>query len=172
MNKMRKFIAFNKLSKAYCGMLDADDNDTLPVSDYYLYREAEVGDNDIWHGNYDMGKVVPADSVPFVVLEESLDQQAMDKIRNSFDYYAQINALIAVLDGLIYGDISEQALADYEQIKAVIKETRVINKRRKQSYKDSDNHEFVSKAQQDAILADQLEGGLHEIIGPRQVGFK
>lgn len=153
-------------------MIDASDDDVLPTSDYYLYREAEIGENEVWSGDYSKGSVMSADSVPFVVFEESLNQQAMNKIRNSFDYYAQINALIAVLDGLIDGDISNEALVNYEKIKTLIAETQQINKRYKDAYQDSQHHEFVSKEQQDKILADQLEGGLHEIIGPRQVGFK
>ncbi|MBW5288815.1 hypothetical protein [Abyssogena phaseoliformis symbiont] len=35
MEKNRRFIVFNKISKVFCGMLDAYEHDTLPVSDYY-----------------------------------------------------------------------------------------------------------------------------------------
>lgn len=169
MDKVRKFIVFNKISKVFCGMLDAYEHDVLPTSNYYLYKEAYLGENDIWDGNYDSGKVVSADSVPFVMLEQSLDQQAQDKIRNTLDYYHQINIIVSVLDGIICGDMDKDALAKYEQFKAFVAETRAINDRYKQAYKDSANHHYISKQEQDEITAKQMEGGVHEIIGPREV---
>ena len=48
-----------------------------------------------------------------------------------------------------------------------IEDKRELNERYKKAYQEGPDWKYVSKDEQRAILSRQLEGGIHEILGPK-----
>lgn len=163
----RYYLAFNKLSGALIGMVNGGGDDFTPQSDYLDYKLVDMNPHtQIWQGDYKTGRLVNIDQTPAPIYEQGLNERAGVKILKDYPLHKQLNIVIDCISDLLESaNITNQ---QFELMTQSIEQTRVINARYKQAYEDSDEHLFISKRQAAQELADKLEGGIHELIGPRE----
>ena len=161
-------IQFNKITGAFLGYVIGVPKDRLKT-EYFKYRFLEMDTSkEEWSGDYDSGKIVGKHDLKPTILEDSLDNQAQSKIRTKYDYYKQINILMSIIDDLVQGqEISAEHKKDYAEMKEYIDETLRVNNSYKTAYSELDDFDYLDKTAQDKAIADQTEGGIHEIMGER-----
>ena len=165
---VQKYIAqFNKITGEYITMHHWHENHALETV-YSKYLEVEFDPNLFGHiGNYDDFQIVPIDQVPVLVPEEHLDTLAEDKILRDYSYGKQLNMLSASI--LKLAEHVGCPLPELEEMVSSIAETLRKNQLRKDSHEANPESQYVSKEQAAATLSRQLEGGLHEALGPRKI---
>lgn len=163
-----KYIAqFNKFNGQYMTMHHWHENWALEQT-YSKYIEVEFDPSLYGHvGNYDDFRIVPIDEVPVPVLEEQLDTLASDKILRDYSYGKQLNILGASI--LTLAEHVGCPLPELEEMVSAIAETLRKNDLRKESHAANPESNYVSKEDAAATLSRQLEGGLHEALGPRKI---
>jgi len=124
-----------------------------------------------WVGDYDTGSLKPIIESPKEIYEKSLDGTAQRKIRDKYDYYHQLNIVIDMLSLLLEASsLTTEQKASFNKMKEYIDETRDLNNRYKDSYKNDPNWTYKTKEDAQDEVNDKLAGGLHEVIGPRLRG--
>lgn len=161
-------VQFNKITGAFLGYVIGVPKDRLKT-EYFKYKFVEMDlYSEEWIGDYNSGSVKNKHDLKPLILEDSLDNQAQSKIRTKYDYYKQINVLMNIIGDLVQDrPISEENKDDYNNMKDYINETLRVNAAYKEAYSELDDFEYLTKADQDKALADQTEGGLHEVVGMR-----
>ena len=121
-------------------------------------------------GKYPDYQVVEIADMPQQVGEGYIDGMTVTEITTKYPLERQVNniadALLAVIAHVGATGPAVEALQD--QV-AEIKEIIAVGKLRKQGYASDDSFEYVSTAQAAELEASKYEGGLGEVIGPRQV---
>ena len=124
-----------------------------------------------WIGDYDTGSLKPIIEAPKEVYEKALDGTAQRKIRDKYDYYHQLNIVIDMLSLLLEASsLTTEQKASFNKMKEYIAETKELNNRYKDSYKNDPSWDYKTKEDTQSELNDKLAGGLHEVIGPRLRG--
>lgn len=136
----------------------------------YLYAPIEIDmSTQVVSGTYDNFRVVNKADLPQDIHEVALDGQARDKIAESYSYGDRIEILeLAVLK------IAEKVgveLPELEEVVDLVAEVKRTNELRKQSLAVDPEYNYISIADQLQTEMDQLEGGLHEVIGPRRTDY-
>ena len=118
-------------------------------------------------GVYDNFKVVKIADEPTEVYESMVNELCKQKIFKRFAVEVQLdilrNAIAKVLEA---AGIEDEALADMNDY---IDEVKRANKVIKQSYIDNPDFKFITIKEAQEIEEQRLDGGLHEIMGPKNL---
>jgi len=164
-----RIILFNKQSGAFVGMLLPSAEKHINTKFYKFKKAAHFDEStQIWQGDYDTGKIVNVDDVPTTVTETEIDSQCAYVIGSTYSWHHQINALIGCMKLLIdKNGLSGPEVDLFTEMADYIQERRDANERFKQAYKNSDDWNFMTKQDERKEMYDQLDGGLHEELGPQ-----
>lgn len=173
-------LQFNKISGAHTAVLGWVEPATLN-NEYYIYVVHENFDfqEDEVRGNYPDYEVVRRVDAPLMMFEAQLDLSAQQKITKRYPVINQLNnvgnAIVEIgrVVQSILGDHPDLALVDalvvLDEMNDYITEVKQANKLRKEHYAASPEFVYVSLEQEYADQEAQLEGGLHEAYGPKEV---
>lgn len=176
--KTRALLQFNKITGAFVAMLSYVDPDTLN-NEYYTYAEAELDfENDMVVGDYPNFQIQPALASKPRFTEEDMDKMVQVKITKRYPVVKQLNIVSNVLDSITNAvqkllpepdeNLSE-SMHQLNEMRAYINEVKQANALRKEFYASNPDFEFISKEQAASEYERQLEGGLHEAYGAREV---
>jgi len=161
-------LQFNRTSGAFIVALHAEgiDISTLGAQDLFVYVEDEwdFSSSEVV-GNYPDYKVVNKDELPAKVYERNLDALARDKITKRYPVIQQVNVLGRAIMALSKEMGVEQD--ELEELLDYILEVKKGNQARKEFYAASPDYEYISTEQEDNQQSARLDGGVHELYGPR-----
>lgn len=173
-------LQFNKVSGAFTSVLGWVDPATLN-NEYFIYVEHEAFDfqeHEV-RGTYPDYTVVARVQAEPPTYESKLDLAAQQKITKLYPVINQVNNignaieyLGRVVQGLL-GDSPDPQLAEalktLDEMNDYISEVKAANIQRKAYYAGSPDHIYISLEQEEADAAAQLEGGLHEAYGAKEI---
>ena len=163
-----KLAIFNKITGEFSSLTSVNSEEYLN-SKFWKWRKITINEEtQKFVGDFETGTVVDIDNSPVTVLETQLDAAAGTAIENEYSWYHQVNALSAVVKVLIEKNaITGPEVDDFLNVLGYIEDKREANERYKKAYSDGPDWEFISKKQEAASFKRQLEGGVHEFLGPR-----
>lgn len=175
--KTRALLQFNKVSGAFTMMISYVDPTTLN-NDYYVYEEAYVDfENDTVVGKYPNHEIKSMVDAPPQVVESILEENLREKITKRYSVVKQINIISDVVESMVTAlkplvsednEKLEESLDALLEMRDYINDVKLIHDNRVEYYKNSPEFEFISKETHAKLVDDQLEGGLHEVYGPRE----
>lgn len=156
---------FNKITGAYTGVFQ-----DVPIEmlnqEYYNYEPITININtQKIVGTYDNFSIVNIVDEPAPAYEIALDNAAQAKIDKIYSIYTRLDMQERVLK-LICDTVGVE---DYEfnEMMSYLEEVKKNNQLFKESLMNDPTYTYISRAQQQEVMNAQLEGGLHEFIGPR-----
>jgi hypothetical protein len=156
---------FNKITGAYTGVFQ-----DVPIEmlnqEYYNYKPITININiQKVVGTYDNFSIVNIVDEPAPAYEIALDNAAQAKIDKIYSIYTRLDMQERVLK-LICDTVGVE---DYEfnEMMSYLEEVKKNNQLFKESLMNDPTYTYISRAQQQEVMNAQLEGGLHEFIGPR-----
>jgi hypothetical protein len=175
----RVLLQFNKISGVLTAVLGWVDPQTLN-NDYYVYADVESFDYNTQEvvGTYPDYEIRDKAAAGAVLYERQLDLAAQQKITKAYPVINQVNnignaitELGRVMRGLLQepDPALEAALDKLEEMNAYITEVKDANNERKAYYADAEGYTYVTIADEEQSMADQLEGGLHEVYGAKSI---
>lgn len=178
-NASRVLLQFNKISGALTAVLGWVDPQTLN-NDYYVYVDVESFDYNEQEvvGNYPDYEIRNKSAAGAVLYERQLDLAAQQKITKAYPVINQVNNVgnaITELGRVVRGMLKkpdpalEAALEKLEEMNLYITEVKDANNERKAYYATAEGYTYVTIAQEEQSMADQLEGGLHEVYGAKSI---
>ena len=164
-------IIFNKLTGALVAKMFGDHLDLVNTT----YCKGKVvtynPDTHQYVGDYDTGSVKSKSETPRIMEEHSLDGSAGVQIRKKYDYYHQLNHIIDMMGLLLdASSLTEEQKANFNSMKEYIDEVREVNNKYKDSYENDENWTYKTKQDTQTDMDNQLAGGMHEVVGPKQRG--
>lgn len=162
-------LIFNKASGAYMGRAVGNVGSTAHDSTHYKFKRLKF-DPTIheWRGDFDNGALVEVINAPVRISEEEIDTQTGYSIRDVHDWHNQVNVLFDVVEKLIEkNNLSGEEVDDFKSILDYVKGRRGSGENFKEAYKDNPSFEYESKEEMVARLGRELDGGLHEELGPK-----
>lgn len=168
------YVVFNKISGAFVQQIVQDGFDPKELEkmlDDNIYTEIKKlkfnPQTHMWDGgDIKTGKVVGLFEATPVVRESEINTNAAGKIEADHPIYKQINALTEAVIALIDVVGEEHVAFDtLKEIKEDIDQIKANNARAKESYKNNPSYKFLTKAEEDAELNAQMEGGIATLIG-------
>jgi hypothetical protein len=173
-------LQFNKVSGAHTAVLGWVDVATLN-NEFFVYAEADNFDFQTHEvrGTYPNHQVVSRIDSDLVFFERQMDLAAQQKITKAYPVINQVNYignaiehLGRVVQGLL-GDNPDPQLAEalktLDEMNDYISEVKQANNTRKEYYANAEGYIYVSLEEEAAGQAAQLEGGLHEVYGAKEV---
>jgi hypothetical protein len=163
----KRIILFNKESGAYVSTIITK-NEELLDSDYYKWKVIHFDDYVYeWQGDYDTGGLIKIEDKPTVIDEESVDRQIGSVITESYPVFSQLNILMGVIRKLIdvkavKGDEVDEFIKMFDFIEG----RREQNRKYKTAYAEDPDFILVTRRDKWNTLAQQLAGGLSEVVGP------
>lgn len=175
----RVLLQFNKISGALTAVLGWVDPQTLN-NDYYVYVDVENFDYNEQEvvGNYPDYKIRSKAAAGAVLYERQLDLAAQQKITKAYPVINQVNNIgnaINELGRVVRGLLKkpdpalEAALEKLDEMTDYITEVKDANNERKAYYATAEGYTYITIAQEEQAMADQLEGGLHEVYGAKSI---
>jgi hypothetical protein len=173
-------LQFNKVSGAFTSVLGWVDPATLN-NEYFIYVEHEAFDfqNHEVRGTYPDYTIVDRVQAELPIYESQLDLAAQQKITKLYPVINQVNNignaiehLGRVVQGLLGDNPDPQlaaALTVLDEMNDYVSEVKAANTQRKAYYAGSSAHVYISLEQEAADQEAQLEGGLHEAYGAKEV---
>lgn len=123
-----------------------------------------VGANGTYTDNF---TIIDQDEEPPTYNEANLNQQAEEKITKKYPIVDQINVLARAIKQI--GDKVDVELEELDEMLSYIKLCLDTNAAQKEFYRGNPDIRYVSDEDASDKLASQLEGGIHEWIGARDV---
>lgn len=166
--KRSMFALFNRLSGAFVLLLGRMGDEPLQIDEtHYVARPIEI-DPDLERvvGTVDRFEIVLQAEQPPVIDEYTLNARCGDKVLKAYPVHRQLNILGDLLDTLI-ADLQPTgpAVEAFQGMRTYIAECQERNARYKSAYAASPDFVFLDKAVLEQRVLDELEGGLHEVIG-------
>lgn len=171
--KQKYLLTFNKISGSYVGMIGYYNNEKPSLNyDHFIYKEVELDPSkETWVGNYKTGKVIPLEEFKPEINEYMINAGCKAKINRNYPIYKQLNIIIDLLDKIVNdNDLKGKEADNFKRMVLFLKETKEINKRYKQAYKESDIVFYRSKDEMYKKYSKQVDGGVREYI--RRPGSK
>lgn len=164
---------FNIISKVFTGIFqrrkETPEEEGINTTNYlYTPIEIDMGIQEIV-GNYDNFQIVNIADQPQVIHEAALDGQMRSKIEEEYSNNDRLEILERAV--LSIGEKLGVDLPELADVVSLIEEIKRTNELRKQSLAKDPEYRYVSVAEAAQTEMDQLEGGLHEVIGPRRTTY-
>jgi hypothetical protein len=164
----QKMLAqFNAVSGAYITCISLAPLEYLNT-DNFKYVEVEIDTiTQKIVGVYDNFKVVNYADEPTVIYESKINDLCRTKIYKRFEPEVQLDILRDVVTQLCEKvGFEHEALLDMNDY---IDGVKRANKVLKQAYIDNPDFKFITIKEQAAIEEAKLDGGLHELMGPKNL---
>lgn len=170
---VQAWAQFNVISKVFTGIFqrtkDTPEDEGLNTTNFlYSPIDIDMGIQEIV-GNYDNFQIVLIAEQPQVIHEAALDGQMRNKINEEYSNNARLEILERAV--LLIGERVGVDLPELADVVSLVNEIKRTNALRKQSLEKDPEYRYVSAAEAAQIEMDQLEGGLHEVIGPRRTTY-
>lgn len=166
--KRPMFALFNRLSGAHVMYVGRMGNEPPQINEtHFIAKAVEIDpDREMIVGTVDAFQIVlQAEQAP-VVDEYTLNARCRDKILKMYPTHRQLNILADVLETMIGElNLSGPAIDEFAGMRQYIDECQVRNDRYKQAYAKSADFTYLDKAALGQRVLDELDGGLHEVIG-------
>lgn len=176
--KTEVVLQFNKITGAFLAALSLVDPATLN-QEFFVYAIDEMDfDTEEVVGDYPNYEIRLKQAEKPRIYEVEMDLAAQAKITKRYPVVQQvnvvsdaINSLAAAVQGLLteVDPTLETALNELNEMRDYINEVKTDNARRKAFYRDSPEFDYVSNEDVAEQYERQLEGGLHEAYGPREI---
>ena len=162
---------FNIITKVFTGVFPRTAVDPVGLNTTnYLYSPIEIDmATQVVVGTYDAFKVVNKADLPQDIHEAALDGQMRAKIAESYSNNDRLEILERSV--LALAEKLGVELPELEEVVDLVAEIKRTNELRKQSLAVDPEYNYISIAQALQSEMDQLEGGLHEVIGPRRTDY-
>lgn len=162
---------FNIITKVFTGVFPRTAAEPVGMNTVnYLYSPIEIDmATQVVVGTYDAFRVVNKADQPQDIHEAALDGQMRAKIAESYSNNDRLEILERSL--LKLADAIGVQLPELEEVVDLVTEVKRTNELRKQSLAVDPEYNYISNAQALQNEMDQLEGGLHEEIGPRRTDY-
>lgn len=162
------FALFNRLSGAFVLLIGRVGDEPPRINEtHYVARAVEIDpDTQMVKGTVDAFEIVAQAEQPPVIDEYSLNARCGDKILKRYPQHRQINILSDLLETLVTDlQPTGAAVEAFLEMRAYIAECQERNARYKAAYAASPDFVFLDKGSLEQRVLDELEGGLHEVIG-------
>lgn len=158
---------FNKITGEFISTLQLVDLETLN-QDFFNYKKVEINlEKQIIKGTYDNFQIVDKQDQPLLMTETALNNAAQFKIDKTYGIYQRLEIQENLLEKLATAlNVEDDA---FLEMRDFIAEVKSNNNLIKESLINDPAYTYVSLAEEVNTLENQLEGGLHELIGPRQL---
>lgn len=166
--KRSMFALFNRLSGAFVLLLGRMSDEPLEIDEtHYVAKPVEIDpDLEMVVGTVDNFEIALQAEQPPVIDEYTLNARCGDKILKAYPEHRQLNILGDVLEALVNElQPSGPAVDSFRAMREYIAECQTRNARYKAAYAESPDFQFMDKATLGQRVLDELEGGLHEVIG-------
>lgn len=165
--KQKMLAQFNRTSGVYVNTISLVPLEVLNT-EHYIYVEVELDpETQRVEGNIDSFKVVDIASSATKIYESQVNASCKEKIYKRFQPEVQLdilrNVLAIVCEKLEISDESFDDMNDY------IDSVKRANKVLKQAYIDNPDFQFITIAEEQAESEAKLDGGLHEVMGPKNL---
>jgi len=168
---MKVLLIFNKFTKAFIGSTHGEkvfSSEHKLNDEHFIFKEVTMNADQEWEGDLENGSIKPISQLTPIIAESELDHDCRDKIFRRYQYYHQLNILHKIIDKLVMSgavDLAEDDLSEFSEMKEYLTTIRANNDRFKIAYNEDPTYKYLDKAAERQMLNDQMEGGLHEIIG-------
>ena len=164
-DKTNAWAQFNKITGVFTGVFQDVPLEMLN-QEYYNYVPIEINiRTQTVQGTYDNFSIVNIVDQPAPAYEVALDNAAQAKIDKIYTIYNRLDMQERILK-LICDKVGVDDF-EFNEMLSYIEEIKKNNDLFKESLMNDPNYTYVSRAQQQEMESAQLEGGLHEFIGPR-----
>ena len=156
---------FNKISGAYTGLFQKVDLEILDQT-YYDYVAVEIdSEKQRIVGTKNNFTISTLAEEPILVTERALNNAAAYKIEEEYTIYRQLTILGEALEKCM----NKLAVSDdkFYEMRSYIDEVKRVNDLLKADYAADPAYNYMSLSDEQEAINAQLEGGLHEAIGPR-----
>lgn len=159
---------FNKITGEFVALLQPEEDMSILNHDFFNYTEVEIDlGTQILKGSYDNFEIVNIQDQPVTMYESALDNAAQFKIDKSYGVYKRMEIQEKLLEKIAAAlDVEHE---EFLEMRDYIAEVRSNNNLMKESLKADSAYNFVSNEDAKIAYENQLEGGLHELIGPREL---
>lgn len=159
---------FNKISGEFIALLQPEEDLSILNHDFFNYTEVEINlQTQELVGTYDNFEIVNIQDQPVTVYEAALDNAAQFKIDKTYGVYKRMEVQEKLLEKIAAAlDVEHE---EFLEMRDYIAEVRANNNLYKESLKTDPAYTFVSLEDQTTTYENRLEGGLHELIGPREL---
>jgi hypothetical protein len=156
---------FNKITGVFTGIFQ-----DVPIEmlnhEYFNYISIEININtQKVVGTFDNFSIVNIVDEPAPAYEIALDNAAQAKIDKVYSIYDRLDMQEKILK-LICDTVGVEDF-NFNEMLSYIEEVKKNNLLFKESLMNDPTYTYISRAQQREVMNAQLEGGLHEFIGPR-----
>ncbi len=158
---LAKFNAYSGAFMTVMGLIDL----TYLNHDNFVYIEVEIDPTtQMVVGTKDSFQIVDRATAKTKIYETQVNNLCKDKIYKRFQLEVQLDIIRQAVAALCEkAGIEDEALLDMNDY---IDDVKRANKVLKQSYNDNSDFEFITIAMEQAEQEAQLDGGLHELMGP------
>ncbi|MFL1552513.1 hypothetical protein ACI77I_26090 [Pseudomonas sp. D47] len=166
--KRSMFALFNRLSGAFVLLLGRMGEEAPDIDEtHFIAKPVEIDpDREMVRGTVNAFEIVAQVEQPPLIDEYTLNARCGDKVLKRYPVHRQLNILGDLLDVLVReSSLSGQAVEEFQAMRGYIEECQVRNARYKAAYSESPDFVFLDKATLEQRVLDELEGGLHEVIG-------
>lgn len=165
-SKTEAWAQFNKITGVFTGIYQKVPVETLN-QEYFDYVAIEIdSETQLVVGTKDDFKIVNRADQPQVVHEIAMDNQAQGKIDKEYSIYRRLEIVDQVLAELCKK--LEVDVSDFVEMRDYIEEVQHTNKLIKEAIENDPAFTYISVKEQTENMDAQIEGGLHEYIGPRE----
>lgn len=163
------FLAqFNKITGEFIALLQPEEDTSILNHDFFNYKEVELdlATQDLV-GTYDNYEIVNKQDQPVTIYEAALDNAAQFKIDKSYGVYTRLEIQEQLLEKIATAlNVEDET---FLEMRDYIAEVRANNKLYKESLMNDPAYKFVSLEEEKTTYENRLEGGIHELIGPREL---
>lgn len=168
--KQQVWLQFNKISGAYISFMTKCPEEYLEKEHYNWVSETFDIDSDTVIGTFKKYQIKSIKDLPVPVREVDLNNQCKAKINKRFQPEVQLDILRNVITELaskakLKGDVADKL----DDMNSYIDEIKRRNKVLKESYKNGKSFKYVSIEDEIAEEDARMEGGLHEVFGPKNL---
>jgi hypothetical protein len=166
--KAKMLAQFNKISGEFIALLQPEEDINVLNHDFFNYTEVEIdlATEDLV-GTYDNFQIVNIQDQPVTIYEAALDNAAQFKIDKSYGVYKRMEVQEKLLEKIAAAlDVEHE---EFLEMRDYIAEVKANNNLYKESLKADPAYKFVSLQDDITTYENRLEGGIHELIGPREL---
>lgn len=166
-NRGKEFalVQFNKITGEFTGVFQDVPVESLNC-DYYDYARVQIDiETETVIGKFPEFKVVPIKSQPAVVLESMFNNNMQVKIDKEYPLNVRLRIIEVALNKIAsHLNVECSELSEMCSVLAEIERTNTVMK---ESLKSDPAFKFVTLQEEEEQNNAKIEGGLHELFGPR-----
>lgn len=166
--KAKMLAQFNKITGEWIALIQPEEDVSVLEHNFFNYVEVEIDiEKQTLVGKYDDFQIVNIQDQPLTMYETALNNAAQFKIDKSYGVYKRMEVQEKLLEKIAAAlDVEHE---EFLEMRDYIAEVRANNKLYKEALINDPAYKFISLEEERTTYENQLEGGLHELIGPREL---